>query len=126
MLANCNVQATLPAADLERARRFYADKLGLNPVEQTDAGLTYHTGQTTFVVYPSSFAGTAQHTLVSWATDNIESLVVELQANGVVFEAYDLPGMKTVNGIADVQGARVAWFRDSEGNILALTQRRRG
>jgi catechol 2,3-dioxygenase-like lactoylglutathione lyase family enzyme len=123
MLANCNVQATIPAADLERARRFYANVLGLHPIEETAVGLTYQSGKTLFFLYPSSSAGTAQHTIMSWFTDNLEALVLELQTKGVVFEAYDLPGLKTVNGIAQLEGERAAWFKDSEGNILAISQR---
>jgi hypothetical protein len=75
-----------------------------------------------FALYPSAGAGTAQHTIAGWTVGDIEAEVGELRARGVVFEEYDLPNLKTVNGIAALGPNRAAWFRDSEGNILGIMQ----
>jgi catechol 2,3-dioxygenase-like lactoylglutathione lyase family enzyme len=122
MLANLEIHATVPAHDLERARRFYADRLGLTPARETPGGLVYEHGSSWFLLYPSAGAGTAQHTLMGWETNDIEGLVGALRARGVVFEEYDLPGLKTVNGIATTGPNRAAWFKDSAGNILGIVQ----
>lgn len=123
MLANCSVAAMIPCLDIERARNFYEGKLGLTPADVNPGGARYVCkGGTTFVLYPSSFAGTAQNTAMSWFVDDIVAEMSELRARGVIFEAYDLPEAKTVNGIAEFPGGRAAWFKDTEGNILGLTQ----
>jgi hypothetical protein len=82
----------------------------------------YRSGSTRFTLYPTGFAGSGQHTLGGWIVDDIERVVSELRERGVVFEEYDFPGLKTENGIADLVSERAAWFKDSEGNILALFQ----
>jgi catechol 2,3-dioxygenase-like lactoylglutathione lyase family enzyme len=115
--------ATLPAADLERAKAFYRDRLGLVPVKETPAWATYRAGNTYFQVYPTSAAGMAGHTLGGWVVDDLDAVVAAYRARGVVFEEYDLPGLRTIDGIAmlaDVE--RAAWFTDSEGNILAISE----
>lgn len=122
MLANRDVHATVPATDLDRARRFYADKLGLVPTSETEGGLVYEGPSGWFLLYPSGGAGTAQHTLMGWQVEDIEAEVADLKARGVVFEEYDWPTLKTVNSIAEAPGGRAAWFKDSEGNILGLVQ----
>ena len=73
--------------------------------------------------YPSAGAGTSKASTAFWAVDDVEAEVRELKARGVVFEEYDMPGIKTVNSIATAGGAKTAWFKDSEGNILAMSQR---
>ena len=123
MLDAMDYWPTLPAADMERAKRFYAEKLGLSPLVETEAWITYRSGSTIFQLYPTSSAGTAGHTLGGWVTDDLEATVTGLRENGVVFEEYDMPGLRTVDGIADLGGVeRAAWFRDSEGNILAVSE----
>jgi len=131
MLKNGDVAARLPAQDLERARTFYAEKLGLVPSEERPGGLRYQCGSGAFSLFESAGAPSGTHTQVAWEVDDIELTVAELRARGVVFEEYDLPGLKTVNGIADVAGnypsrggigERAAWFRDSEGNMLGIGQ----
>jgi len=123
MLREHDIHATIPAADLERARAFYADKLGLTPAREEPAGLVYEgPGGAWFRLFPTPSAGTAQHTIAGWAVDDIEAEVAELKARGVVFEEYDLPGLRTVDGIATTPAARAAWFKDSEGNILGMAQ----
>jgi catechol 2,3-dioxygenase-like lactoylglutathione lyase family enzyme len=123
MLANAPIAATIPASDLERAKQFYAEKLGLSPVRETPNGYMYACGDgTEFVLYATTSAGQAQHTLAGWNVEGLESVMTDLRSRGVVFEEYDMPGLQTVNGIATMGDMRGAWFRDSEGNILALTE----
>jgi catechol 2,3-dioxygenase-like lactoylglutathione lyase family enzyme len=131
MLQTSNVAARIPAGDLERAKAFYADKLGLAPAEERPGGLRYRCGSGEFSLFQSSGTASGGHTQMAWAVDDIEAAVAELRARGVVFEEYDLPGLRTVHGIAEVAGnypskggvgERAAWFRDSEGNLLSLGQ----
>lgn len=119
-LANSDVYATIPAQDLERAKSFYADKLGLKPSEEGPEGLRYRCGKGEFLLFQSTGTASGSHTQLGWDVADLEAAVSELRGNGVVFEEYDLPGFKTVNGIADIEGERGAWFKDSEGNLLAL------
>jgi catechol 2,3-dioxygenase-like lactoylglutathione lyase family enzyme len=131
VLARSDVQARLPAQDLERARRFYAEKLGLHPVEERPGGLRYRCGSTLFALFASAGTPSGQHTQMGWKVEDIDETVAELRARGVVFEDYDLPGTKSVDGIADIEGAypsdggigeRAVWFHDSEGNLLGIGQ----
>ena len=130
-LADGDVAARLPAQDLERARSFYAEKLGLIPVEERPGGLRYRCGSGSFALFQSAGAPSGSHTQMGWEVEDIEATVAELRRRGVVFEEYDLPGLKTTNGIALVSGnypsrggvgERAAWFRDSEGNLLGIGQ----
>jgi catechol 2,3-dioxygenase-like lactoylglutathione lyase family enzyme len=129
-LADARVSTRLPAKDLERARRFYSEKLGLEAVEERPGGLRYQCGRCSFALFESSGSASGTHTQMSLEVDDIESAVAALRARGVVFEEYDAPGLTTVNGIADISGnypskgvgERGAWFRDSEGNLLSLGQ----
>jgi catechol 2,3-dioxygenase-like lactoylglutathione lyase family enzyme len=122
MLADSNVQATIPAQDLERAKSFYADKLGIKPVEERPEGVRYACGTGTFLLFQSSGTASGDHTQMGWDVEDLDATVDELRGRGVVFEEYDMPGFKTVNGIAEIAGERGAWFKDSEGNLLALGQ----
>jgi catechol 2,3-dioxygenase-like lactoylglutathione lyase family enzyme len=130
MLADSPVGTRLPVKDLERARRFYLEKLGLVPVEERPGALLFHCGSGSFALFESSGASSGTHTQMAWEVADIEATVAALTAHGVVFEEYDLPGLKTVNGTADIEGnypskgagERGAWFRDSEGNLLGLGQ----
>ena len=130
MLENNNVSTRLPAQDLERAKAFYAEKLGLIPVEERPGGLRYRCGNGSFSVFKSAGAASSQHTQMAWEVDDIENRVGELRRRGVVFEEYNLPGLKTVKGIAEITGnypsrgtgEKGAWFKDSEGNLLAIGQ----
>jgi catechol 2,3-dioxygenase-like lactoylglutathione lyase family enzyme len=130
-LKQSDASARLPAQDLERTKAFYAEKLGLTPNEERPGGLRYRCGNGWFSLLQSSGKPSGNHTQLAWEADDIEAVVAELRARGVVFEEYDLPGLKTVNGIAEVAdnypsrggiGERAAWFRDSEGNLLAIGQ----
>jgi len=115
------VLAALPAKDLERAKSFYADKLGLKPTEEGPAGITYRSATGGFLLFESTGAPSGDHTQMGIDVDDLEAAVEELRGRGVVFEEYDFPGFKTVNGIAEIEGERGAWFKDSEGNLVALS-----
>jgi catechol 2,3-dioxygenase-like lactoylglutathione lyase family enzyme len=129
-LAAADVATRLPAQDLDRARRWYSKCLGLDPVEERPGGLRYRCGTTYFVVFQSTGKASGDATQMAWEVDDIEAVVGDLESRGVEFEAVDAPGMKTVNGIADIdgnypskgRGERGAWFRDSEGNLLGIGQ----
>ncbi len=125
MIGDYPIHAVLPASDIERAKAWYKDKLGLEPVEEDPGGLHYKVGGTDFSVFPTQFAGTAQNTAAEWSVDDLEKEVDELTVRGVVFEQYDYgPEFKTnEKGIATLGPFLGAWFKDSEGNIIALSQR---
>ncbi|MEO6200165.1 MAG: VOC family protein [Cryobacterium sp.] len=123
MLSDLEVIGVLPAKDLQRARAFYKDKLGLEPAEVRDDGLIYRMSQGSFLLYETPNAGSAKNTQLCWNTSDVEADVAELRGKGVVFEEYDFPGMKTEKGIAVLDGVKGAWFLDSEGNILCLSER---
>ena len=124
MLNDSRVEANIPAGDLQRARTFYADKLGLTPVQDLGVNLVYETaGGTRFNIYETTFAGQAGHTIAQWHVSDIESEVRDLKAKGVTFEVYDMPGVEWDGEIAALPGmGRAAWFRDSEGNIMCVDQ----
>lgn len=126
MLDTATVYATIPAQDLKRARAFYEEKLGLKPKEERPDGLMYESGAGRFLLFESSGQASGTHTQLAFEVDDIGSSVEELRRNGVVFEEYDLPGFKTVDGIADIAGERGAWFKDSEGNLLAIGELTKG
>ena len=125
MLTDSDIIAVLPAKDINRARDFYRDKLGLEPSETPEAdSLMYRGGHGTgFLIYQTENAGTAKNTQMGWTTDNLEREMEELRGRGVVFEEYDQPGLKTENGVATSESEKAAWFLDSEGNILNISQR---
>ena len=128
MLKNGRVAARLPAQDLERARAFYAEKLGLEPAEEREGGLRYVCANGEFALFESTGSAAGDHTQMGWEVDDIEATVSEMRSCGVVFEEYDLHGLKTIDGIAEIEGQypskgsgeRGAWFRDSEGNMLGI------
>jgi catechol 2,3-dioxygenase-like lactoylglutathione lyase family enzyme len=114
---------TIPARDLGRARAWYADKLGLTTHQQEPEALLYQSGgDRLFLLFSSPGAGTAQHQLAAWVVEDLVAEVAALRARGVVFEEYDLPGLRTVDGIATTPVGRAAWFKDSESNVLTMTQ----
>jgi catechol 2,3-dioxygenase-like lactoylglutathione lyase family enzyme len=124
VLKNSPIVPYIPVANVGRARRFYEGTLGLTPKEEYAGGVIYECGNGSWVfMYPSPGAGTSKASTAFWAVDDVAAEVAELKARGVVFEEYDLPGIKTVNGIATAGGAKTAWFKDTEGNILAISQR---
>jgi catechol 2,3-dioxygenase-like lactoylglutathione lyase family enzyme len=129
MLDRGEVACRLPAQDLARARAFYRDKLGLEPLEERPGALKYRCGAGTFALYTSAGRSAGTHTQMGWEVEDLDATVATLRARGVVFEEYDLPGIRTVNGIARIEGnypsrggvgERGAWFKDSEGNLLGI------
>ena len=122
MLANSRVTAILPAVDLARAKEFYEKKLGLEPIDTPVAGAMFEGGQGTMLaLYPRDTPTKADHTVAGWVVDDIEAVVDALKKRGVVFEQYDMPGMKTdERGIATLGSTKSAWFKDTEGNILSI------
>jgi catechol 2,3-dioxygenase-like lactoylglutathione lyase family enzyme len=124
ILTNAKVGATLPVVDLDRAVKFYEDVLGLVPIKSPDSSRDrmYQAGGDTQLLIYKRGATKADHTAAGFQVNNIEEVVAALQAKGVVFQEYDLPemGLKTVNGIAETGGSKVAWFFDTEENILGI------
>lgn len=128
-LAGARPATRLPAKDLDRARRFYREKLGLEPVDERPGGLLYRCAGVDFALFQSAGASPGTFTQMGWEVDDIEAVVSELRQRGVVFEDVDLPGLRTRGGIAEIEGnypskgargERGAWFRDSEGNMLGI------
>jgi catechol 2,3-dioxygenase-like lactoylglutathione lyase family enzyme len=118
------VHPTLPAADLDRAKKFYREKLGLLPSIEGSGGVFYEIGPTRFLVFPSRGRASGEHTQMGFDVDDMESAVADLKSRGVVFEEYDSPGLKTVGSVSTTGAIKAAWFKDSEGNLLVLLQLR--
>jgi len=124
MLQKSPLYAYIPAKDIARARKFYEKTLGFQPKEEYAGGVIYAFGEgTACFLYPTPNAGTSRASQAFWRVDDVEREVAELKARGVVFEEYDMPGVRMQNSIATAGGAKTAWFKDSEGNILAVSQR---
>lgn len=122
-LTEARTHATLPVQDLDRARSFYEEKLGLAPGTDEGGGVFYETGEgTRILIFPSQGSSSGSHTQVGWTVGDIAAEVAALKARGVVFEEYDYPALKTVDGIADVPAGRAAWFKDTEGNMHGIIQ----
>ncbi len=122
MLHDKETYASLPVTNLERARTFYRDTLGLPEERVTEGGVMYRSGGTRFFVYPSGYRA-GGHTQMSWLVADIRAEVAALRARGVTFEQYDFPGIEMTDGVAH-SGPNVwtAWFKDPDGNLLGLTQ----
>jgi catechol 2,3-dioxygenase-like lactoylglutathione lyase family enzyme len=131
MLKDGRVATRIPVRDLERAREFYADKLGLEPAEERPGGLLYRCGGIEFGLFESAGAASGTHTQMGWEVDDIDATVADLKGRGLEFEQFDMPGMKTVDGIVEVpgnypskggRGERAVWFRDLDGNLMGIGQ----
>jgi predicted enzyme related to lactoylglutathione lyase len=123
MLQKFPMYAYIPAKDVTRARRFYEEKLGLKATREVAGGVAYEfADHTACFLYPTPNAGTSRASQAYWQVDDVEREVAELQAKGVKFEEYDTPHMKTKNGVASFGDSKAAWFKDSEGNIMAIIQ----
>ncbi|MGW5717534.1 VOC family protein [Amycolatopsis sp. NPDC003865] len=126
MLRDAKFEARIPTQDLARARRWYAEKLGLEAAEEREGGLRYEGASGVFCLFASAGASDGSFTQMGFYVDDIEAAVTELRARGVVFEEYE----GCVNGIMDIRGnypskgsgERAAWFRDSEGNMLGIAE----
>jgi catechol 2,3-dioxygenase-like lactoylglutathione lyase family enzyme len=131
LLNHSHVATRLPVQDLERARLFYSEKLGLEPAEERPGGLLYRCASGSFALFISSGASSGDFTQMAFEVGDLKATVAALRARGVSFEEYDLPGLTTVDGIAEVAGnypskggggELAAWFKDSEGNLLGIGQ----
>jgi len=124
MLQNAPVSTQLPAADFDRAKRFYQETLGFTVAMEFDGGARFDAGNGTFFwVYPSEFAGTNKATAMAFDVDDVDKTVEDLTSKGITFEQFDLPYGKTdERGIADLGGWKGAFFKDSEGNIIGVGQ----
>jgi len=124
MLSDKDAAANVAGKDLETARKFYADKLGLKQIAAHGKELiVFKSGRSTINVYRSQFAGTNKATAVTWDVDNVENIVRELKTKGISFEHYDMPGMKREGDIHIGDNMKVAWFKDPDGNILNIAGR---
>lgn len=123
MLQDFPMYAYIPAKDVARARQFYESKLGFRAKEEVAGGVIYEfKDKTACFLYPTPNAGTSLASQAFWQVEDIEREVSELKARGVVFEEYDVPGERSPSGVVTAGGAKAAWFKDSEGNILAIIQ----
>ena len=123
MLKDFPIVPYIPASNVARARRFYEERVGLVPREEVAGGVVYECAARSWIfLYPPAGAGTSRASQAFWQVENIEAEVSELKKRGVMFEEYDVPGMKTINGIATAGGSKAAWFKDTEGNIMAIIQ----
>ncbi len=123
MLQQAPMFAYIPARDVARARQFYEGKLGFKPKSEQAGGVIYEFGkQTACFLYPTPNAGTSRASQAFWQVDDVDREIIDLKARGVVFENYDMPGERSASGAITAGGAKAAWFKDTEGNILAITQ----
>ena len=113
----------LPAQNVERARAFYAEKLGLSPYRENAAHLYYQVGGTTFIVFPSAGAPSGTHDQLGLIVNDVEATVARLQSRGVTFEMYPAPpGAAMKNGIMNRGSMKAAWFKDTEGNLISIAE----
>jgi catechol 2,3-dioxygenase-like lactoylglutathione lyase family enzyme len=123
MLADLRSHTMIAAKDLDRAKQFYTDKLGLAAIEAVQGLLVFEGPKgSRFCLFASPLAGTAKNVVMGWETADIATEVSSLKTRGVVFEEYDLPNFKTIESIVTANTSRSAWFKDSEGNMLALVE----
>ncbi len=125
MLKIKNSAAAMPAQDIKRAREFYEQKLGLKAEqEEGDGGAMYRTGETLFLVFLSTGKASGDHTQMALEVEDVVGAASDLKSKGVKFEEYDHPNFKTKDGLIDMpDGSKGGWFKDTEGNLIALTQR---
>lgn len=124
-LATATMAAVLPAMDLDRAERFYTEMLGLRVEKLPEAArafMVHAGGNCAMMVYETS-ANAGSATQAGFTVDDFDATVSELRERGITFEEYDMPGLKTVNGVADYDGAKSAWFKDTEGNTIAISEK---
>jgi predicted enzyme related to lactoylglutathione lyase len=123
MLSAAPIRAYLPASDVARARKFYEGIIGLQPKLEYGGGVIYECGGADVFLYSTPNAGTSKASQAFWTVADVEAEVAELKSRGVMFEEYNMPGFTMVNSIVTAGGAKTAWFKDTEGNILAISQR---
>ncbi len=123
MLSDFPLTTTAPTTDIVRTRKFYGEQLGLKETYAGDDGILFEAGKGTLIYLYKRAPSKAEHTIGSFAVTNIENVVADLKSRGVLFEDYDMPGIKTANGIASWGEDKAAWFKDPDGNILGLFQK---
>ncbi len=123
MLKSAPIHAYIPASDVARARKFYETIVGLEPSQEYAGGVFYKCGGTEVFLYPTPNAGTSKASQAFWSVENVEAEVADLKSRGVEFESYDFPGFTMKDHILTAGSAKTAWFKDTEGNILAISQR---
>ncbi|GGU94587.1 glyoxalase [Streptomyces litmocidini] len=126
MLSDSPIAAIIPVNDMNRAKRFYSETLGLTLTKESPEDTRFETGGTTIGLYETPYGGKAEHTLASWKVADLDAEMSTLRSKGVTFEDYDLPGIKTVDGVVESDTMRGAWFKDSEGNVLCVMEEREG
>lgn len=126
MFADSRMLATLPVSDLDSAVSWYSEKLGLRATEVVEGeGAFYDTGGVRFALYPSAFAGSNHATAASFIVDDFDAAVRRLRDAGVAFEEFDPGAGQMADGVLTMEnGTRAAWFKDADGNILAVSHRR--
>jgi len=121
MLSDSPVTTMLPVKDMARARAFYENRLGLQPGGlRPDGKFVYMVGGSTLALFPKAEGTKAEHTAVSFRVRDIAAEIADLESRGVVFEDYDLPGLKTVGHVCVLGSEKAAWFKDTEGNYLCI------
>jgi len=122
MLGDAPVAATLAVKDIEVAKKFYSDTLGLSLTKESPAGVLYGSGSTQVFVYPSSFAGTNKATSAGWVAEDVEAVAAALKDKGVSLEHYDdIPGVKRDGDVHTMGEFKAIWFKDPDGNILSVS-----
>ena len=122
MLQDYPPRATLPVSDMERAKAWYREKLGFTPKEEDQGGAYYESGGASFAIFPTQYAGTAKNTAMEWAVDDVRKEVQDLKKRGITFERFDMEGVEWEGDIAKMGPFIGCWFKDSEGNTLAITE----
>jgi catechol 2,3-dioxygenase-like lactoylglutathione lyase family enzyme len=123
MLTDAPIHPSLAVTDIERSRAWYSDKLGWEPVAALPDPVIYRIGDSGFSLFTTPAAGTAKNTVMNWNVDDLTSLMTELRGRGLTFEEYDFGELRTVDGVmTDPTGGRTAWFRDPDGNTIAILQ----
>lgn len=122
MWETAQAEATLPAQDLDRAKAFYSEKVGLTPTAEDKLGVHFVVGGTRFRLFRSGGSASGKHTQLALYVSDLAAQMRALRSRGLSFEEYDSPNLKTVDGVADLGYAFAAWFTDSEGNLLGMGQ----
>lgn len=120
MLSDSTVFATIAVRNMQLAKEFYEQKLGLNKIDETPGGVMYESGTGKLFVYESHTAGTNLATCAAWDVEDVAVTASELQSKGVVFEHYDIPNAEVDGAIYTMGSQQVAWFTDPDGNILSI------
>lgn len=122
MLGESVVNPVLPVADLARAKEFYIGRLGLKPAAEGESWVVFRTDGYWFALTVSTGAGSNQSTALEFLVEDLDAEMADLRSRGVVFEEYEFNDWATVNGVAEASEGRSAWFKDSEGNIIGVSE----